>query len=314
MECIYLNEPQKVIPLTSGPLVLALGFFDGVHRGHQAVIKKAKQVADKAGLPLGIVTFDQHYQAVLNKSVQPKYLNTIDQKAAHMASLGVDWMYIIHFTEEFAKLSPKEFISQYLIRLQAAIVVVGYDYSYGAKGKATADDLVHDAAGRFQVVVVSKEEQNEQKISSTEIRQLIQKGEVAQANKLLGYIFETEGVVVHGDARGRELGYPTANVATDPSVCLPAIGVYAVRLQVGSRWFDGMGSVGHDVTFGKGRQLTIEINLFDFDEDIYDRQVAIRWYQLLRGQIAFKDAAGLIAQLKHDKIATKSYFKELTEK
>ena len=147
-----------------------------------------------------------------------------------------------------------------------------------------------------------------EKVSSTRIRAALQNGEMAEANRLLGYPYEFEGTVVHGDARGRELGFPTANIKVKSTVRLPKEGVYVTELKVGDRWYPSMGSIGHNDTFGQGRQLTVEIYILDFHQDIYGETVAIRWHHFLRDQVAFSGAEALIEQLQQDEIDTRKYF------
>ncbi|WP_179395776.1 riboflavin biosynthesis protein RibF [Lacticaseibacillus absianus] len=298
----------------AAPIVLALGFFDGVHRGHQEVLRRARAEADARGAQLGVMTFDVHpaviYQHVPADSV--KYLSTRARKTELMAQFGVDLLYFVHFTPRFAALDPQTFVDEYLVGLNAAVVVAGFDYTYGKQAVANMATLPTYARGRFDCITVPAALRDGSKISSTHVRSALDAGDVDLANQLLGYAYETTGTVVHGEARGRTLGYPTANIETPNAERLPAIGIYTVALQVDGRWVPGMASVGRNVTFGAGRPVTLEINLFDFHQDIYGRSVRVRWLHYLRGEVRFTGAAGLVAQLAQDEAQSRAYLKELT--
>ncbi|WP_461212832.1 riboflavin biosynthesis protein RibF [Lacticaseibacillus sp. GG6-2] len=312
MQVIDIQPPLTDELRPQSPIVLALGFFDGVHRGHQAVITRAKQIAIAKHSPLAVMTFDVHpaviYQGVPAESV--KYLSPRPRKEALMASLGVDLLYFVHFTPEFAGLQPQAFVDQYLVGLNAQVVVAGFDYTYGKKAIANMTTLPDYAQGRFEIITVPAHRQDGEKISSTHIREALDAGDVDRANQLLGYQYQTTGVVVHGEARGRTLGFPTANINTPNAERLPGIGIYTVRMQVNGRWFGGMASVGRNVTFGAGRDVTLEINLFDFDADIYGEQVVVQWCHYLRGEIKFAGAEGLITQLQADREHSLAYLKK----
>ncbi|WP_125704308.1 riboflavin biosynthesis protein RibF [Lacticaseibacillus daqingensis] len=315
MQVIDVVPPLDQTLRPTQPVVLALGFFDGVHRGHQAVIQRARAAADARGLQLAVMTFDVHpaviYQHVPADSV--KYLSTRQRKVALMAQNQVDVLYVLHFTPEFAALAPQAFVDQYLVGLNAAVVVAGFDYTYGKRAVANMTTLPDYAQGRFEVLTVPAAMIDGAKISSTTIRAALDTGDIATANQLLGYAYETTGTVVHGEARGRTLGYPTANIATPTAERLPGIGIYTVLMQVNGAWVPGMASVGRNVTFGAGRPVTLEINLFDFHADIYGQPVVVRWLHYLRGEVQFTGAAGLVAQLAQDEAASRAYLKELRD-
>lgn len=165
--------------------------------------------------------------------------------------------------------------------------------------------LPHYAAGRFQVVTVGEAVAGGQKIGSTRIRQLIDAGQIVAANDLLGYRYQTTGIVVHGLARGRTLGYPTANVDWNPAQRIPRVGVYAVRFKADGHWYAGMASVGYNITFGDSQTKTIEVNLLDYQGNLYGEHVIVEWVQRLRGEVKFQDADALVDQLAVDAQATR---------
>lgn len=310
MQIISIRHPFHKEQIPADDVVMVLGFFDGVHRGHQKVIQTGKEIAEKQGLKLAVMTFNQHPSIVFQKIVPEnmKYLNSLAQKERLMADLGVDILYVVDFTSAFAHLAPQEFVDQYIVGLNAKVAVSGFDYTYGPKDIADVAHLPLYAKERFDVVTVSKEELDGVKISSTRIRELMEQGRMEAVTELLGYVYETEGTVVHGDARGRLLGFPTANIKVKSTVRLPKVGVYAVQIQIGDTWYVGMGSIGHNDTFGEGRELTVEVYILDFHQDIYGEQVVVRWNHYLRDQVKFNGAEPLIAQLKQDKADTAAYF------
>lgn len=315
MEIIKLRHPYQPAEIPTDDVVLVLGFFDGVHRGHQEVINTGKKIAQEKHLKLAVMTFNQHpavvFQQIQSKPIQ--YLSTLKQKEERMKKLGVDLLYEVAFTSSFASLAPQAFVDQYIVGLHAKVAVSGFDYNFGKDQTADAEHLPEYAQERFEVVMVAKktEEHEDEKISSSRIRRLLSEGRLEEANHLLGYIYETSGTVIHGEARGRLLGYPTANIQVPEDMKLPKEGVYVNQIKVGDRWYPAMGSIGHNDTFGKNRMLTVEINILDFNQEIYGEKVKVRWYHMLRGQVAFESAEDLIKQPKLDEQATRDYFDRL---
>ena len=303
MQVIKIHHPLEKRLIPAGPIVLAMGFFDGVHRGHQAVIKCAHEIARKKGLPLVVLTYD-HAPGIVYRQYKGgfKYLSTVDRKLELLNDLDVDRVYLISFTSSFASLSPQQFVDEYLVGSHAQTVVAGFDHTYGKEDIASMKLLPKSAPARSDVVTVPKftEDGSQEKVGSREIRKLIDAGNVEAANQALGYPYQTTGLVVHGLARGRTLGFPTINVEHPEEERIPGIGVYAVKVKLGKKWYDGMASVGHNITFGDANQLTVEINLFDFQQMVYGEEVVVRWYQYLRGEEKFTGADALVAQMKQD--------------
>lgn len=314
MEIVKLRHPYQPEEIPAGDIVLVLGFFDGVHRGHQEVINTGKKIAKEKNLKLAVMTFNQHpavvFQQVQSKPI--KYLSTLKQKEERMAELGVDLLYEVAFTSSFAALDPQAFVDQYIVGLHAKVAVSGFDYNFGKDHTADAENLPAFSKGRFEVKIVAKksEENETEKISSSRIRRLLSEGRLDEANHLLGYTFEISGTVIHGEARGRTLGYPTANIQVREDMNLPKEGVYVNTIKIGDTWYPAMGSIGHNDTFGPNRMLTVEINILDFDQEIYGEKVKVRWYHMLRGQVAFESVEGLIKQLEEDELATRKYFEK----
>lgn len=285
--------------------VLVLGYFDGLHKGHQTLFKEARKIAAEQGLKIAVLTFPESPKLAFVR-YQPElmlHLNHPEERAAHLENLGVDYLYLIDFTSHFSKNTAQEFFDKYVAALRAKAVVAGFDYHFGSD-KRKAEELADYFDGR--IVIVSSVNQDEEKISSTRIRETIQNGDVAKAHQLLGYPLSTRGIVVHGNARGRTIGYPTANLAPLDRVILPADGVYVVDVEHNGKIFRGMASVGKNVTF-EGDELRFEANLFDFMEEIYGDTIRIIWLDKIRDMVKFDGIEELVAQLKSDEEVARNW-------
>lgn len=285
--------------------VLVLGYFDGLHKGHQTLFKEARKIADEQGLKIAVLTFPESPKLAFVR-YQPElmlHLNHPEERAAHLENLGVDYLYLIDFTSHFSKNTAREFFDKYVSALKAKAVVAGFDYHFGSD-KRKAEELADYFDGR--IVIVSSVNQDDEKISSTRIRETIQNGDVAKAHQLLGYPLSTRGIVVHGNARGRTIGYPTANLAPLDRVILPADGVYVVDVEHNGKIFRGMASVGKNVTF-EGDELRFEANLFDFAEEIYGDTIRIIWLDKIRDMVKFDGIEELVAQLKSDEEVARNW-------
>ena len=285
--------------------VLVLGYFDGLHKGHQTLFKEARKIADEQGLKIAVLTFPESPKLAFVR-YQPElmlHLNHPEERAAHLENLGVDYLYLIDFTSHFSKNTAREFFDKYVSALKAKAVVAGFDYHFGSD-KRKAEELADYFDGR--IVIVSSVNQDDEKISSTRIRETIQNGNVAKAHQLLGYPLSTRGIVVHGNARGRTIGYPTANLAPLDRVILPADGVYVVDVEHNGKIYRGMASVGKNVTF-EGDELRFEANLFDFAEEIYGDTIRIIWLDKIRDMVKFDGIEELVAQLKSDEEVARNW-------
>jgi riboflavin kinase / FMN adenylyltransferase len=277
-----LIEYADAVP---APRMIAVGTFDGVHVGHRDVIAGADTV----------LTFEPHPVAVIAPSHMPKLLTPLDVKADIIASLGVAELIVVRFDAAFAARSAEQFVDEVLVeRLGACIVSVGENFRFGAGAKGDAWLLAAD--GRFETRVVSLREIDGEIVSSSQIRSLIAAGDVARAAVLLGDPFELRAVVVSGDRRGRELGFPTANLVPPLGVACPGHGVYACL----ANGVPAAVNVGVRPTFGTGRAELIEAYLLDFDGDLYGQQLQLRFLERLRGEQRFETVAALIEEMHRD--------------
>ena len=287
------NELQK-----EEPNVLVLGYFDGIHLGHKALFERARKVADERGLTVTVLTFPESPRLAFSRFTPELLLHLTSQEQRYLLleKNGVDQLVMTPFTSEFASNTPEEFIERYVKGLNAQVLVAGFDYHFG-NCRADVQDLMELFDG--QVEIVSEVSLSGEKVSSTRIRQAIQSGDVSLANQLLGYPFMTEGIVVHGDARGRTIGYPTANLAPFDRVHLPSEGVYVAEVEVDGKRYRAMTSVGKNVTFD-GTELRIEAHIFEFDRFIYGEKMTIFWLEKIRDMVKFDGIEGLMEQMKSD--------------
>ncbi|HFI0530118.1 TPA: bifunctional riboflavin kinase/FAD synthetase [Streptococcus suis] len=287
------NELQK-----EEPTVLVLGYFDGIHLGHKALFERARKVADERGLTVTVLTYPESPRLAFSRFTPELLLHLTSQEQRYLLleKNGVDQLVMTPFTSEFASNTPAEFIERYVKGLNAQALVAGFDYHFG-NCRADVQDLMELFDG--QVEIVSEVSLSGEKVSSTRIRQAIQSGDVSLANQLLGYPFMTEGIVVHGDARGRTIGYPTANLVPFDRVHLPSEGVYVAEVEVDGKRYRAMTSIGKNVTFD-GTELRIEAHIFGFDRFIYGEKMTIFWLEKIRDMVKFDGIEGLMEQMKSD--------------
>lgn len=286
----------------AAPCVVALGTFDGLHRGHLDVILTAKHKAQESGTRLAVFTFSNHPFEWIYPDRVPVALVTAAQKQELLRSLGVDVLVDIPFDQQVADLSPEEFLTR-LQQLGYSCLVVGENFTYGRRGQGTVYTLAASAQSMgFELLVRPLVSDGDTVISSTVIRQLIADGEVAQAARLLGRSYSISGTVAHGNERGRLLGYPTANLELEEAhVAIPQGGVYAVQVYSDGQAYGGMANIGKNPTFGDVLKPRLETNIFGFNGDLYGKPLTIAFVQRIRGEVKFNGIEALMAQLAKDK-------------
>ncbi|MDO7346806.1 bifunctional riboflavin kinase/FAD synthetase [Bacillus stercoris] len=314
MKTIHITHPHHLMKEEQAKSVMALGYFDGVHLGHQKVIGTAKQIAEEKGLTLAVMTFHPHPSHVLGRDKEPKDLITpLEDKIDQIEQLGTEILYVVKFNEVLASLSPKQFIDQYIIGLNVQHAVAGFDFTYGKYGKGTMETMPADLDGKAECTMVEKLTEQDKKISSSYIRTALQNGDVELANVLLGQPYFIKGIVIHGDKRGRTIGFPTANVGLNNSYIVPPTGVYAVKAEVNGEVYNGVCNIGYKPTFYEKRpeQPSIEVNLFDFDQEVYGAAIKIEWYKRIRSEQKFNGIKELTEQIEKDKQEAIRYFSNL---
>ncbi len=286
--------------------VVAIGNFDGVHRGHRALIGRARALAQALGAPLGVITFEPHPREVLTPDRAPPRLTPFRIKARLLAELGVEHLFALAFTDHLRQKTPAQFVHDVLAGgLGVRQVVVGYDFRFGNRRAGDVDALA--ALGKdygFEVSRVEPIAWRDEVCSSSRVRAAIAAGDVALARELLAHPFMVEGRVVAGDRRGRALGYPTANLQPPRRKALwPAAGIYAVRARCPdgalSDWQDAVASLGVRPTF-EGQDLRLEVHLFDHEIDLYGRRLCCAFVERLRPELKFDEESALKAQMALD--------------
>jgi len=285
-----------------GPLFLAIGVFDGVHRGHQAVISTSAEHARAAsGTPV-VVTFDPHPEKVLRPESAPHLLSATQHKIALIRALGVEHLLIINFDKQFAATEPEDFVQQLVTHSKPLReICVGHEWSFGKKRRGNLDLLKKLGANmNFDVVGILPVKINGAVVSSTAIRQAIEKGDLTKAAEMLGHEYTILGTVTRGDNLGKKIGFPTANLSAH-SEQFPPNGVYAAEARIDGDLHRGVINLGIRPTVSSGKsERVLEIHLFDFNRDIYGRDVEVRFLKFLRPEKKFENLDALVHQIRRD--------------
>jgi len=292
---------------TQQPTVLTIGTFDGVHLGHQKIVERVVTTARQEGLLATVFTFFPHPRMVVQHDKGLKLIHTLEEKKQLLQQLGVDLLVVQPFNEAFAQLSAEEFVSTILVqRLNVKKVIIGYDHRFGRNRTANIDDMrLFGKKYGFAVEEISVQEVDEVSVSSTKIREALNKGDVTTAEHYLGTPYSLTGRVVHGLKLGRTLGYPTANIqVTEEYKLIPKDGVYAVYSYIDGRKVYGMMSIGKNPTI-EGKGASIEVYFFDFNGDLYDQKLTIEFVQYLREEQKFATIDLLKKQLQDDETAAR---------
>lgn len=315
MEVHHLAYPHQLFENKSNTAYsLAIGFFDGVHRGHQAVIQEALDKGKELQIKTAVMTFDPHPSLVLgNSKEQVFYITPLEQKIDILSGLGVDALFVVRFTSDFARLTPAQFVDSFIKKANVKHVTAGFDFTFGAFGKGTMKDMEQLGNVDYTVSVVDKQEMTGDKISSTRIRAELKTGNMEEVMELLGRPYMLIGVVIHGDKRGRTIDFPTANVQPKEGQYTPSTGVYAVKISVQDKWYDGVCNVGYKPTFNnpEDKKLSIEVHIIDFDQSIYGEEVIVHWYKHIRSEQKFNGIEELKTQIGKDKLVAIDYFRTI---
>lgn len=311
MKTIFLSYPLPPDIQDQKPSAIALGYFDGVHLGHRRVIQKAIDTAKANGWQSTVLTFDPHPREVLGQSGYTRYLTPLTDKLEQFEKMGVDTTYVMQFDISFAAVYPEDFIDECLLPLSCRQVVVGFDYTFGHRGMGTAQTLQEMSRGRYGVDIVGPVNRLGEKVSSTVIREYLHHGDVEQARHLLGRPYKVRGTVVHGDKRGRTIGFPTANVAVEHPYLIGKNGVYGVRFTVDQQTYHGVMNVGIKPTFElEKKEKSLEVHIFDFSSEIYGKEVEIEFLFYIREEQKFAGVDALIAQIQRDVATARKKFSE----
>lgn len=293
--------------------VVTIGTFDGVHLGHRKIIDRLREISAEIGGESVIFTFDPHPRKVVSPGeTNLRLLTTLDEKIELFEQSGIDNLIIYPFTAEFANLTYEQFVEQILVgMIHTKYLVVGYDHRFG-RDRQGGFEFLKKCADRhdFEIEKLDVLLMNESNISSTKIREAIQHGDFETANSYLGYAFSLHGKVVEGQHLGRQIEFPTANVeASDPDKIIPGYGVYAVKVRIGGQLRMGMLNIGSRPTVNHNADnRSIEVNVFDFEADVYGQPIELKFYKKLRDEQKFASLDELKGQLAKDKLVTLNFF------
>ena len=294
--------------------IITLGTFDGVHLGHQAILKKLVNATENGTYESLVLTFYPHPRMVLNQEGTMHLLNTIEEKTILLEKSGIDHLIVHPFDEKFSKLSAEAFVKSVLVdQLNIHKIIIGYDHRFGENRSANITDLIEFGKKyNFEVVQINAEEINEITVSSTKIRTALLDGAIEFANQYLGYDYFFSGKVIKGKQLGRTIGFPTANIILLESYKLiPKNGVYVVYSTINNKSEYGMMNIGYNPTVGENNK-TIEVHFFDLNEDLYDKIVNVSIVKFIRTEEKFESIDALKMQLNKDREFSKTYLRELT--
>lgn len=291
----------------SKPMCACIGYFDGMHKGHQVLIEKTIEMAKKYHCESALITFDPDPWVTIKHAKNVKHISTMRERLNRAVEYGIQNIIILDFTTEFSQLSPEDFVQQILSKISLKGIVCGFDFHYGAMGKGSAETLKQTEG--LEVEVVQPIEDDLGKISSTRITKCIEEGKMQEASKMLGYNFRISGIVVHGRNKGHSIGFPTANLQFDPEYILPRTGVYAGFVIIQNERYKAMINLGHNPTFNLREDISLEANIFDFNKDIYGKFITIEFIEFIREEKKFSSKGNLIMQLEQDIVTIKKKLK-----
>lgn len=285
---------------------LAIGAFDGLHKGHQLIIKKAVEAARNNHYPAGVLSFDPHPLEIIPGKTPPPSIVSRKQKISLLENMGVDYYFEQKFNKEFAKLSAEDFVNKILINnIRVNTVVVGNDFRFANNNEANVEILERLAElHNFNAKIISQLHASDDRISSTRIRRLLKKGQIKKASKFLGRPYQICGKVIHGQKRGRELGFPTANLDLETDYALPPEGVYAVKVYHNNQEYIGAANLGYNPTFNN-KNISFEIYILDFNGDLYNKRLCVDIMEFIRGEKDFSSKEELIKQMEQDVLYTR---------
>ena len=304
MEVIHLKLSKKL----DQPIAVALGYFDGLHLGHQAVIKEVVDYAKAHQMRSAVMTFSPSPNIFLKKLDSERLLTPYQEKVSRLTELGVDELIILPFNETLANMRAIDFVERYLIQYGVAHVSTGFDFRFGRMGEGEVE-LLRDYSDQFSLNVIPKYELEQEKIGATEIKRYLADGNIKKVTQMLGRPYRMHGMVVSGQQRGRQIGFPTANLQLSENYVIPKKGVYAVEVEIKGKRYAGMCNIGHNPTFNFNDQVSIETYILDFSEDIYGKEMTLDFYEYLREEKRFGSIGELMKQLEEDYQYVRSYFK-----
>lgn len=305
MEIIRLNTHTKLNILK--PVVACIGYFDGLHLGHQALIASVLEKANEVQATPALITFEPDPWSIIKPDMKLKHITTMNDRIRIGKRLGLKQWFILEFDEEMAKLTKDEFRTQILDKINLHTLICGFDFHYAHKGEGNAIELKENAS--FDVNIIDEIDDNGEKISSSRIEKCITEGKMEEVTRLLSRPYTLQGIVDSGNQLGRTIGFPTANLEIKQDYIYPKPGVYAGEVTYKNKTYAAIINVGHNPTFNYTEKLSLEIHILDFREMIYGELLQVSFYDYIREEKKFKCKEELIEQLKKDTLYTIQYFR-----
>ena len=306
---MLLVRQELKTSVTPGEHALAIGVFDGVHRGHQMLIGRMLDEARTRNLTAGVITFHPHPLTVVRPEIKISYLESLEHRVELLSNLGVDFVSVLQFTSELQQVSAADFSRILVEEAGLRLLIVGEDFRLGRGGEGTVEMLttLGEELG-FQVIPVPLLGDDSDRVSSTRVREALAAGEMESVGELLGRSFFLRGPVLHGDERGRQIGFPTLNIGVSADRWLPPNGVYVTRAHVAGREFQACTNIGIRPTFEGDHSRLVETHLLDFEGDLYGQLATVELLHRLRSEQKFNGIDELTAQIQRDLVATRAWF------
>lgn len=312
MKRTMINDVSK-IHLTTDKIVACIGFFDGLHKGHQVLINKTIERAKELGIPSALITFDPDPWSVLNRKSGVRHITPLKRKFEVIEKLGIDEVIVLNFNSSVASLSPDDFVSHVLLGLGVSELVAGSDFRFGKRAQGNTDFLIENYAAVITTHVMGIETLAEHKIGSTQVIQTILQGKVEETSKLLGRYYSVGGFVIDGAKQGRKIGFPTANLDIVDEYVIPKTGVYMGYTKVNDKIYKSIINIGYNPTFNTRDKIVIETHLLDFNEMIYGEHLHQYFVKRIRDELKFASVQELIDQMKVDEQQARDFLIDVDE-
>ncbi len=303
MELVRINLDN--LTKIKEPIIATIGQFDGIHLAHMALIKKTQELARSKNLKSAVFTFDPHPDFILKREIVNTYITPLNDKKAILENLAIDYLIIIEFNQEIANMSPKDFVNNILVANMVKEVVVGFDFSFGKGGIGKPSDISTLTDGKIIAHIVDEIKYKDEKMGSSLVKSLLKQGDVLDVKNILGRFYKIKGIVVKGNQVGRTLNIPTANLKVNQEFSKLLPGVYVVLVTYQNQKYLGIANLGNNPSFNLASEMLLEVHIFDFEEDIYNKMIEVEFVDYIRKEIIFATKDAFILQIAKDKAYAK---------
>ena len=298
MELIRIKN--NVMPIKEG-VAATIGQFDGLHIGHLKLFNETLSLSKIENVKSAVITFDPHPDFILCKDKNLSYITPFEKKVELISNLGFDYLFVIEFNKDIANISPLDFVTNYLVKLNVRFSVVGFDFNFGYKGQGKAKDIEKLSGSLIKNKIIEEVKIDNNKISSIDVKKSLVKGDVKNANFLLGRYYEISGIVVYGNQVGSKINVPTANILYDDSYVKLSPGAYVTLFEYNDNTYPSITNIGHNPSFNYSNKISMECHIIDFNEDIYQKEVTVKFVEKIRDEIKFNSVEEFKIQIEKDK-------------